>query len=143
MIETVPQIVDIEVAISPVSEPRFRFDFEDGGGLTIASWDEQTRTLAFDRPLPPGVAPNKRLSLAVSSSGEGGSTGQPYIIAAITGASSLTLVPDPDNPFPPSLGAGDRAYAAGRWSSEHGGPFSTAIPWRAAMRARTCPASTS
>ena len=113
VIETVPRIVDIEVAITPVSEPRFRFDFADRGGMVIDSWEPATRELTFAETLPADIAPNKRISLRMANGGQYGNDGAEQLIAAITGPDRLVLVQHPDRPVPNELGAGDVAFAGG------------------------------
>ena len=113
VIETVARIIDVEVAITPVSEPRFRFDFADRGGLVIESWNPDTRELVFADDLPADIAPNKRLSLRMADGGQYGNDGAEQLIAAITGPDRLVLVQHPDRPVPAELGAGDEAFAGG------------------------------
>lgn len=113
VVETVGRIIDVEVAITPVSEPRFRFDFDDHGGLVIESWDPATRELVLIDDLPADIAPNKRLSLRMADGGQFGNDGAEQLIAAITGPTRLVLVQHPDRPVPAELGAGDVAFAGG------------------------------
>ena len=115
VVETVARIVDVEVALQPVSESRFRFDFDDHGGLAIGSWNPDTRELGFLEPLPVDVTPNKRICIRMADGGQAGNGGDEQVIAAVTGASTLVLVDDPDRPVPASLeqGAPDAVAFAG------------------------------
>ncbi|MCG8418464.1 MAG: baseplate J/gp47 family protein [Proteobacteria bacterium] len=105
-----PVSVDIELAVTPVSAPQYQSDFDDAGGLTVQSWQPDTRHLQFTGPLPADMQPNHRLSLAVTV---GESTGREQRIAARISADTIELVNDPNNPVPTGLAAGDRAYAGG------------------------------
>lgn len=113
VVETIPRIVDIEIGITPVSEPRYQFDFDDRGGLDIASWNPVTRELVFVESLPPDVAPNKRIGLRMTHGGVRGNTGAQQLIAAMTGPDRLVLVEHPDRQIPDDLGEGDTVFAGG------------------------------
>ncbi len=112
VVETVPVVVDIELAITPVADRRFAFDFRDHGGLEVAAWDPVTRALVFTADLPSDVAPKHRISLQAAGGGASGSTGAEQTIAAIVGPNAITLVDNPDRPVP-ALAPGDKAYAGG------------------------------
>lgn len=113
VIEATARIVDIDIALVPVSEPRYQFHFDDRGGLPIAAWDPTAHLLTLADDLPAGVAPNMRMSLRMASGGLRGNAGAEHTIAAVVGTRSLALIEHPDFPIPADLGAGDVAFAGG------------------------------
>lgn len=113
VIEAKARIVDIDIAVVPVSEPRWQFDFDDQGGIPIESWDPAARLLTLAADLPAGIAPNKRISLRMADGGARGNAGAEQTIAAVVGTRSLAIIEHPDHPISADLGAGDVAFAGG------------------------------
>ncbi|MGB0969399.1 MAG: baseplate J/gp47 family protein [Mycobacterium sp.] len=109
----VPVIVDVEVAIRPIEDPAFRFDFGDDGGREIAGWDPTTRTLTLGSAAPSGMAPGHRVSVRLPEGLSQGATGAEFLIATIPTDTTVVILDDPDNVLPTPFPPGARLFAGG------------------------------
>jgi uncharacterized phage protein gp47/JayE len=86
LLTVVDEAVNVELVIVPSGESQYEFDWDDATPPVVSTWTPGTRTLVFTAPRPGTMTAGDRIVIATANS-----TGQPYVIEALSSTDAVVL----------------------------------------------------
>ncbi len=85
VLQVTAQSQDVEVIVTPESDPQWAKDWDDSTAPVVSTWTAGTRTLVFTSTRPASMQPGHRLVIV-------GTSGEPLVIESLSSTNAVVLV---------------------------------------------------